>query len=883
MAFSTDEELNYGALAVRMGFIEPQQFARIVVNWLSDPAESLGEHLLGLKVISSHQKQQLDQLASSGKSPREVSDDATKEQHITTPQRGDELTSIGTLSYDGSHTREARYATLRPLASGGLGKVSVAIDKELQREVALKEILNGTNATPDQLERFLAEAKITGGLEHPGIVPVYGLEIDSDGTPRYAMRLIRGQSLQESLKKFHKNNQSHKLDSGNEGFRVLIRAIIDACNAVAYAHSRGVIHRDIKPHNIMLGKFGETLVVDWGLAKVVDHHDELSSMSEMPMQDNRSGDSHRTTMGSVLGTLGFMSPEQSEGRLDVLTFATDVFSLGATLYAILCGKPPYSEGSREEMLRASSIADFEPPLTVNPKVPKSLSAICTKAMARRPSDRYASPVELAEDLDRWSVGEPVTAMAEPVAQWIFRLGKRHQTAVVATLGMITVGLSASLLANYAISKQRNIAQIKSAAAIASAEEATQQRAKAEKNSDASLAIVDEFVKQIADDKWSEFPGFESARISMVDLASERCQQLLADDTDNEKLRYRVIQLLTRSSTLHRLVGENQTAQSRVDDALAALESLSDDTSDSRIGLEVDVLSTGILCSKATHGAPAALLISQKCLDISRERTNRFPASPQAKIGLARALLQHAELTLEVSRPAEAREYARHAADHFATLCQNYDTIFALHALHCGAHKAIAESYLQEKRFDDCKAAAQIAIELGRQAKQKFQGNNNIIDFAQSPVMTLAKCDIAERDAQSSITKLEESLQVYEDLAQQHPTVKNYQKIQAEIYSQLAIGHYSLSNVDDALAAAKRSIEILDKLSGDREEVVSYLPERIKALAVEVLLTPEAHNVDLQANFRRTLDQLISTNASHPELLSEVVVQVTKAKDLRLQL
>ncbi len=878
MAFSTDEELNYGALAVRMGFIEPQQFARIVVNWLNDPEESLGEHLLGLKVISTQQKQQLDKLASSGKKAQDPADDITKEQPTTTPRNGDEITSVGTLSFDTTDVKGARYATLRPLASGGLGKVSVANDTELQREVALKEILSGSDATPEQLDRFLAEAKITGGLEHPGIVPVYGLEIDAAGAPRYAMRLIRGQSLQESLKKFHKNNKSQKLDSGNEGFRVLIRALIDACNAVAYAHSRGVIHRDIKPHNIMLGKFGETLVVDWGLAKVVDHHDDDSSMSEMPIQDNRSGDSHRTTMGSVLGTLGFMSPEQSEGRLDVLTFATDVFSLGASLYTILCGKPPYSGGSREEMLRASSMADFEPPREVNPKVPKALAAICTKAMSRRPSDRYASPVELAEDLDRWSVGEPVAAMAEPLVQRIFRQGKRHQTVVVATLGMITVGLFASLLANYAISKQRNIAQMKGAAAILSAEEATKQRTKAEKNSDASLAIVDEFVKQIADDKWSEFPGFESARISMVDLASERCQELLVEDTDNEKLRYRVIQLLTRSSTLHRLVGENQTAQSRVDEALAVIDSLSDDTSDSRIGLEVDVLSTGILCAKASDGALSALLISQKCLDISIDRISRFPNSPQAKIGLARALLEHAELTLEVSKPAQSREYAKQAADHFATLSQTYDTVFALRALHCAAHKAIAESYLQEKRFNECKAAAQFAIELGRQAKERFPNNNNIIDFAQAPVLTSANCDLADGDAEASLEKLEESLQVYVDLSQEHPTVKNYQKIQAEIYNQLAITHHGLGNSDGALTAAKRATEILDKLTGEREEVVANLPERIKSLTVQVLVTPEEHTIDLQANFRRTLDRFRSTNNSHPDLLNDVVVLATKAKN-----
>src|SRR5208283_3534697 len=163
-----------------------------------------------------------------------------------------------------------RFTVLRPHAQGGLGAVFVARDEELRREVALKEIQERHADDPDSRARFLREAEITGGLEHPGIVPVYGLGQYADGRPYYAMRFIRGDSLHEAIDRFHKADVPDR-DPGERTLKLrqLLDQFIDVCNAVAYAHSRGVLHRDLKPGNIMLGKYGETLVVDWGLAKIV--------------------------------------------------------------------------------------------------------------------------------------------------------------------------------------------------------------------------------------------------------------------------------------------------------------------------------------------------------------------------------------------------------------------------------------------------------------------------------------------------------------------------------------------------------------------------------------------------------------------------------------
>src|SRR5262249_7865960 len=176
-----------------------------------------------------------------------------------------QVPSVGTPTSSG-----LRFRILRPHAKGGLGEVFVALDSELNREVALKEIQPRFADHPEARTRFLLEAEITGGLAHPGIVPVYGLGHYADGRPFYAMRFIQGDSLQDAITRLHQAEVPDR-DPGERtlALRGLLGRFIDVCEAVAYAHSRGVLHRDLKPGNVMLGKFGETLVVDWGLAKTV--------------------------------------------------------------------------------------------------------------------------------------------------------------------------------------------------------------------------------------------------------------------------------------------------------------------------------------------------------------------------------------------------------------------------------------------------------------------------------------------------------------------------------------------------------------------------------------------------------------------------------------
>ncbi len=221
-----------------------------------------------------------------------------------------------------------RFRILRPHARGGLGEVFVARDEELNRDVALKEIRDEHADNSDSRGRFLLEAEITGGLEHPGIVPVYGLGQYPDGRPYYAMRFIQGDSLKEAIAAFHSPPNANVSDSERTlQLRKLLGRFVDVCQAVSYAHSRGVLHRDLKPGNIMLGKYGETLVVDWGLAKVQGTDETTAAQPDQLLQPT-SGDGVTPTMaGSALGTPAYMPPEQAAGKLDQLGPASDVYSL----------------------------------------------------------------------------------------------------------------------------------------------------------------------------------------------------------------------------------------------------------------------------------------------------------------------------------------------------------------------------------------------------------------------------------------------------------------------------------------------------------------------------------------------------------------------------
>lgn len=345
-----------------------------------------------------------------------------------------------------------RYVPLKFHAKGGLGEVHVAEDVELRRKVALKRIQQRWAGNDESRRRFLNEAEITGQLEHPGIVPVYGLVQDQDGEPSYAMRFIEGESLQEAIRGFHANDPfGVGARGGNLELRQLLNRFVTVCNTIGYAHSRGIIHRDLKPANVMLGRFGETLVVDWGLAKECNRAlDEVGSTTPIAPMTDALADTNDdvaagTRTGAALGTPTYMSPEQARGERDAIGPASDIFGLGAILYAILTNRAPFEGGSLTDAVDRARGGEFSAPQHVNRGIPAALATVCQKAMAREPKDRYPSALALATDVEHWLADEPVGAYRETFtarsARWV-RKHARLATGIAATLvvGLVALGV-----------------------------------------------------------------------------------------------------------------------------------------------------------------------------------------------------------------------------------------------------------------------------------------------------------------------------------------------------------------------------------------------------------------------------------------------------------
>ncbi len=288
--------------------------------------------------------------------------------------------------------------------------------------------------------RFMFEAEVTGALEHPGIVPVYSLGADANGRPFYAMRFIRGVTLSDEIEAYH-SPEAKAADPGARALelRKLLRRFIDICNAIDYAHGRGVLHRDLKPANIIVGHHGETLVVDWGLAKALGRSDWGAADERIILPGSASG-SAETIEGSALGTPSYMSPEQALGHLDRLGPASDVYSLGATLYCLLAGKPPFAGNDALEALVKARNCDFPPPRRVNRSIPLTLEAVVLKAMARNPEERYGTARALADDIERWMADEPTSARRERFDERARRCMRRRRTAVTAAGTAIFAGL-----------------------------------------------------------------------------------------------------------------------------------------------------------------------------------------------------------------------------------------------------------------------------------------------------------------------------------------------------------------------------------------------------------------------------------------------------------
>ena len=332
-----------------------------------------------------------------------------------------------------------RYEPVSEHARGGLGRVVRAVDRRLRRTVAVKELLRHD---PSNEARFLREAMITARLEHPGIVPVHEAGRWPNGDPYYVMKLVEGRTLKELI-----------VEGATLRERLgLLPHVIAVADAVGYAHSEEVIHRDLKPSNVIVGSFGETIVVDWGLAR--DRKRDVPEPTEELLTAAGSGVS--TVSGKVVGTPAYMSPEQARG--DVVDERADVYALGAVLYEMLAGSPPHADSTPQAVLDRVIAGPPRPLTMVVPAVPGELATIVRKAMARDPAARYPNAIALAEDLRRFTTGKLVSAHSYSTWALLRKKLARHRGIVAVVVASALVLATVGVESVRRVVAERNIAR-----------------------------------------------------------------------------------------------------------------------------------------------------------------------------------------------------------------------------------------------------------------------------------------------------------------------------------------------------------------------------------------------------------------------------------------
>ena len=308
-----------------------------------------------------------------------------------------------------------RYTVTTEIGRGGMGTVYAATDALLGREVAIK--VSNTVATAALEHRLAAEARVLATLEHPGIVPVHDVGRLADGRLFYVMKRVHGRTLTEYIR--HHGDLAERL-------KIFERI----CEAVAFAHARRILHRDLKPDNVMVGSFGEVMVMDWGVAKTLSAGDEARAIPTEPMAVARPEPERTTTTspGTVLGTHGFMPPEQARGEMDTLDERADVYGLGAILLALLT--------NREQPITPDTMASAA--LAGSTSIARPLRSICARALAESPADRYPSATALGEDVARYRAGQKVEAHRETAWERTTRVAHLYRVPILLVLAYMVM-------------------------------------------------------------------------------------------------------------------------------------------------------------------------------------------------------------------------------------------------------------------------------------------------------------------------------------------------------------------------------------------------------------------------------------------------------------
>jgi serine/threonine-protein kinase len=831
---SFDRNLLFGVLALQDELIDADQFADLCAGWALRRDKTLAELLLERGWIHPDDRDAIERrlelrIAKHGGDVRATLqaiadglnvraglrsvDDPRVRETIENPAPAVEAGQSETLDLP-AHTR-SRYTLARVHAEGGLGRVWLARDTDLHRDVALKEIKRSRSENPDTRSRFLKEAQITGQLEHPNIVPVYELgRRPEDGQPFYTMRFIRGRTLREAIAGYHERRSQGKDDRLE--FQKLLTALVAVCQAIGYAHSRGVIHRDLKPENIILGSFGEVIVLDWGLAKLVSET-QTTPRSEDAGRVSLSADAgeHRTI--GLLGTPAYMAPEQADARHDLVDERTDIYGLGAILFEILTGCPPIEAGTVTELISKVSGGATRQARSVVATVPAPLDAICARAMATARSERYARATDLADEIERWIADEPVAAYPDGWPTRVVRWGRRHKTAVSSAAAVLIASVIGLAIYNVQIGRARAVAVANEREARKQKGIADLERVRAEANFRRARSAVDEMLTEVGEVELADVPQVEPVRERLLAKAQRFYLDFLDQAKSDAAVRAEAGRGYCRLGDIEELLGEFARSEQAYRQSLALLG----DEPAVRAERARAYHGLGVLLKKANRFREAEAAL-REALRLREQLAAGSTADPEADQALAQTRYHLGALTAKLHGRRGEEEAAYHAA------LQVQEKLVAESRGHPARRRELAR-YLNNLgillrdtgRLDDAERVYNEALAIAAalaQAPHAVPGDRWQWAQVSNNLGVLMKDTDRPSEAEAAYLKARD---LQEELASAFPRVPAYRKGLAATENNLGLLWKSTGDAAGAERALGHALELQQSLAAEFPNVPDY--------------------------------------------------------------
>jgi serine/threonine-protein kinase len=896
-AADIDQNLLFGMIALQDDLINQQEFIDACALWTLRVEHPLADVLVERRLIT-----ETDRLEIERKIERKIKKHGDVRASLAAAADGNARAFLLTVDHPGvrnslmclprvpgparletmipPHEPEgSRYTLTRLHGEGGLGRVWLARDRELQRGVALKEIRPDLVPDLEVRRRFLKEAQITSQLEHPNIVPVYELaRRREDDQPFYTMRFVRGETLLAAIQEFHRGRAGKAPD--RLAFQSLLGTFLKVCDAIAYAHARGVVHRDLKPENVVLGSYGEVVVLDWGLAKLVDDP-ELASEDNTRIRERilvSAEASAAQTLG-LLGTPSYMAPEQVEQNHEQIDGRTDVYALGGILFEILTGHPPAEGTTTAQVLEQARTGRIPRARQVEPTVPPPLEAVCAKAMSLASADRYPKVADLAQEVRCWIAGEPVAAYPEPLPARVRRWMRRHRTVTTAATAAMMVALTAlgiayrreATISARLASAKRNL-EISNRNLATRNQELDEARKSAEEREQLAIDAVTKFRDAVAQNKQlKNQPELESLRKTLLKAPLEFFHALRAQLRDDSRTGAKAMRSLAFANmslayTTFEIGSITDAIQSN-SEAIALMGRLASEepaNTEYNMDLAKSHNAMGIL-EHQTGRQNQALESFRKALAIQERQAREHPDIIEFQSEVAASHNNIGNLQVNTGQAEEAlQSYAKALAIQEGLASANpkvTEFLSELAASHDNIGSLQRKTGRMEQALESYDKALAIRDRLARE-------NPGVTDFKSGLARSYNNIGALQNDmnrTEVALDSFNKALAIQESLERDNPSVTEFQ-------SDLAISHASIGNLRRNTGQLRRAFESYGKALAIRERLVRDNPKVTSFLSdlgrshddIGILHSAEGHPDQALESFDKALAIREPIAREHPE-------------------